>query len=211
MRPRGRAKRAAAAPAPGAVPPRCAPLRPAISEPASAPKAEPAPSLACRLRLTAVLAIAPSLPPITGPGECGAPDRGAARSRRPAGQEPGRDHAAGDASLHHGGGDRELGARGGGAARARSRIAARAPSPIFASYDCRGRNRDRRRQALSEHGKGNALDIRALRLADGKLVELTDPQVSQGLSRGRAAERLRALHHRARSRLRRLSREPRPC
>src|SRR5215218_2486348 len=37
------------------------------------PPGEPAPS-ACRLRLTSKLAIAPSLPPILGPGDCGGED-----------------------------------------------------------------------------------------------------------------------------------------
>ena len=37
---------------------------------------------------------------------------------------------------------------------------------------------------LSEHGRGNALDIRALRLADGRAVELTDPQVPKDFREG---------------------------
>ena len=46
----------------------------------------------------------------------------------------------------------------------------------YASYDCRGRNNIVGAQ-LSEHGKGNALDIRSLRLTNGKVVGLTDPHV----------------------------------
>ena len=53
----------------------------------------------------------------------------------------------------------------------------------LASFDCRGRNRIVGAK-LSEHGKGNALDIRALKLADGKVVELTDPQVSRDFRDG---------------------------
>jgi hypothetical protein len=49
----------------------------------------------------------------------------------------------------------------------------------FDSYDCRGRNRVAGAK-ISEHGKGNALDIRALLLAGGKRIELTDPQVPHG-------------------------------
>ena len=49
-----------------------------------------------------------------------------------------------------------------------------------ASYDCRGRNRVPGAK-LSEHGKGNALDVRALRLGDGSLLRLTDPQVAREL------------------------------
>ena len=48
----------------------------------------------------------------------------------------------------------------------------------FDSYDCRGRNRIAGAK-LSEHGKGNALDIRAIRLAQRHACELTDPLVSK--------------------------------
>ena len=48
----------------------------------------------------------------------------------------------------------------------------------FAAYDCRGRNRVIGAK-LSEHGKGNALDVRSFKLANGTVVELTDPQVSK--------------------------------
>jgi hypothetical protein len=46
----------------------------------------------------------------------------------------------------------------------------------FTSFDCRSRNGVAGAK-LSEHGKANALDIHSLRLANGKVVELTDPQV----------------------------------
>ena len=48
----------------------------------------------------------------------------------------------------------------------------------YASYDCRGRNRVVGAK-VSEHGKGNAMDIRSLRLADGRTVGLTDPHVAR--------------------------------
>lgn len=47
----------------------------------------------------------------------------------------------------------------------------------YDSYECRGMNRVAGAK-LSEHGKANALDIRSLKLADGKVFELTDPTVS---------------------------------
>jgi hypothetical protein len=47
----------------------------------------------------------------------------------------------------------------------------------FDSYDCRGRNRIRGAK-LSEHGHGNALDVRAVMLTNGKAFELTDRAVS---------------------------------
>jgi len=50
----------------------------------------------------------------------------------------------------------------------------------FDSYDCRGRNRVAGAK-VSEHGKGNALDIRAFALAGGKLVSPVDPKVAHEL------------------------------
>jgi hypothetical protein len=48
----------------------------------------------------------------------------------------------------------------------------------YASYHCRGRNNIVGAQ-LSEHGKANALDIRLVRLADGRRISLTDPHVAR--------------------------------
>jgi len=48
----------------------------------------------------------------------------------------------------------------------------------FDSYDCRGRNRVAG-ALISEHGKGNALDVRAVTLANGKNYELTDIAVAK--------------------------------
>jgi hypothetical protein len=56
----------------------------------------------------------------------------------------------------------------------------------FDSYECRGRNRIPG-ALISEHGKGNAIDIRALTLANGKSYELTDVQVTKAVR-----ERLKA-------------------
>jgi hypothetical protein len=60
----------------GAVPfPRPRPDRaPAAPQPQVSEAEEPAPPSACRLRLTAELAVAPSLPALSGPGECGVDD-----------------------------------------------------------------------------------------------------------------------------------------
>jgi hypothetical protein len=51
------------------------------------------------------------------------------------------------------------------------------------SFDCRGRNGTAGAK-LSEHGKANALDIHSLRLANGKVVELTDPLVPRDFREG---------------------------
>jgi hypothetical protein len=48
----------------------------------------------------------------------------------------------------------------------------------FDSYECRGRNRVFGAK-ISEHGKGNAIDIKSLTLANGKSYELTDITVSK--------------------------------
>lgn len=50
----------------------------------------------------------------------------------------------------------------------------------FDSYECRGRNRVFGAM-ISEHGKGNAIDIRALMLANGKHYELTDAQADKAV------------------------------
>ena len=48
----------------------------------------------------------------------------------------------------------------------------------YDSYECRGRNNVVGAK-LSEHGKGNAIDIGAIKLKNGATFTLTDPQVSK--------------------------------
>ena len=48
----------------------------------------------------------------------------------------------------------------------------------YDSYECRGRNRVPGAK-LSEHGKGNAVDLRSFILADGRVVMLTDATVAK--------------------------------
>jgi hypothetical protein len=48
----------------------------------------------------------------------------------------------------------------------------------YDSYDCRGRNRVAGAK-LSEHGRANALDIRSLRFADGRILHPTDDASEQ--------------------------------
>ena len=50
----------------------------------------------------------------------------------------------------------------------------------YDSYDCRARNRVIGAK-MSEHGKGNALDVRAFELASGKRIEPTDVTVDHAL------------------------------
>jgi len=53
----------------------------------------------------------------------------------------------------------------------------------YASYDCRGRNNNPNART-SEHGFANALDIRGVRLTDGKFVQFTDRAVAKDLREG---------------------------
>src|SRR5208282_2068128 len=53
----------------------------------------------------------------------------------------------------------------------------------FDSYECRGRNRVRA-AALSEHGRADALDVRAFKLADGQAIGLTDVNVAKDWREG---------------------------
>jgi hypothetical protein len=52
----------------------------------------------------------------------------------------------------------------------------------FDSYECSGRNRVRS-ATLSEHGRANALDVRAFKLASGEMVELTDVNIAKAWPR----------------------------
>ena len=159
------------------------PLRPSIPPAVETP--EPAPPSPCVLRLTADIAIVEPLPPIIAANGCGIADPvrlSAVMSKdkvRIAVTPPAtlrctmaeavaqwvRDDVAPIAAT--------LGAPLGGVAN-------------FDSYECRGRNRVVGAM-LSEHGKGNAIDIRALTLANGKNYELTDMHVDKD-----ARERLKA-------------------
>src|SRR2546422_6011634 len=138
---------------------------------------EPAPPSACRLRLTPDLAVAPSLPALAGPGECAVEDV----VRLEAVLLPDKTRVSvvppatlrcifAEAVVHW--------MRQDVAPAVRSLKVALKSIDNYASYDCRGRNRIVGAK-LSEHGKGNALDIRSLVLSNGTVVELTDPQVSK--------------------------------
>lgn len=53
----------------------------------------------------------------------------------------------------------------------------------YDDFDCRGRNRVRGAR-LSEHGKGNAVDVRSLTLEDGRVIRLTDMAAPKDLRAG---------------------------
>jgi len=159
--------------------PRPRPVAAAVEEPTTS---EVAPPSACRLRLTAALATAPSLPPITGPGECGAPD--VVRLEAVVLPDQSRVAIVPPAILRFTMAEAIVGwVREEAAPRALDLGSSLKTIANLASFDCRGRNRIAGAK-LSEHGKGNALDIRSLKLTDGKVVELTDPQVPKDFREG---------------------------
>jgi hypothetical protein len=166
------------APPPVAIPQELSPPQEAYAsfpDPSAAAAAPAAPS-ACQLRLAKIAAFQP-LPVLIGPGECGAVDavllatvmlpdqtkvtiNPPATLRCPMAEEVAhwvRDDAAA-AAIKLGAGLRGL--------------------DNFDSYECRGRNRVRG-ATLSEHGRANALDVRALKLADGRAIGLTDVNVDK--------------------------------
>jgi hypothetical protein len=140
---------------------------------------EPHPSLACRERIGSDVAVIEPLPPISGPGECGAPDAvrlSAIISRAgkkialnpPAVLRCAMAEALVDWTRNEA-----------------DRVAHEAGSPLAsiqtaASFECRGRNRVVGAK-LSEHGHANAIDLRALVLANGKVLGLTDVNVGKDL------------------------------
>jgi hypothetical protein len=136
--------------------------------------AAPQPS-ACRLALTEDIAIAPSIPDIKGPGACGGTDL----VRLEAIVLPDKHRVAltPAATLR-------CSMATAIADWVRSDIAPltqQLGSEIttldnYDSYECRGFNRIPGAH-LSEHGRANALDVRAFRLADGRSIGLTDTHV----------------------------------
>jgi len=139
----------------------------------------PPPPSACRLALTDAIAIAPSIPDIRGANGCGGEDlvrleaivlpdkrqvsvRPAAILRCPMATAL-ADWIRNDIAP----------------------LAASLGSTIsdldnFNSYECRGRNRIAGAR-LSEHGHANAVDVRALKLANGRSISLTDRTVPREL------------------------------
>ena len=145
---------------------------------APAPQPTPQPS-ACRLALTDEIAIAPSIPDIKGAGGCGGEDLVRLEAivlpdKRRVSVKPAAILRCPMASAL--------------AEWIRSDIAPlaeRLGSSVsdldnFNSFECRGRNRIVGAK-LSEHGRANALDVRAFKFADGSLISLTDRTVPRGL------------------------------
>jgi hypothetical protein len=156
--------------------------RPAPAALAPPPAEEPPAPSACFLRLTPTLAVATPLPALAGAGGCGAddvvrleavvlPDKTQVALSPPATLRcPFAEAIARWVREDVAPAVRTLGA------------------PLkaldnYASYDCRGRNRLVGAR-LSEHGKANALDMRSVRLGNGKLIAFADPHVDKDFREG---------------------------
>ena len=163
------------APAPNAEPPK-QPAEQPTEQATPAPAPQPS---ACRLALTDDIAIAPSIPDIHGPGDCGGEDlvrleavvlpdkhrvtlKPAATIRCKMATEIANWVRADIAPLAAGQGSEV------------------STLDNYDSYDCRGRNGVSGAK-LSEHGHANAIDVHGFGLADGRSIVLTDPAVSHGL------------------------------
>jgi hypothetical protein len=134
--------------------------------------AGPPPPSACRLALTDEIAVAPSIPSIHGPGACGGDDLVRLEAvvlpdkTRVALTPPGIMRCTMATAVVN---------------WIRNDVApevAKLGSEIraldnFDSFECRGRN-GVPGATLSEHGKANAIDVHGFKLADGRMIELTD-------------------------------------
>jgi hypothetical protein len=70
-------------------------------------------------------------------------------------------------------------------------------------FECRGRNRVAGAK-VSEHGKGNAVDLRSFVLADGRAPRAHGCRGRERVTRGVARHRLSSVHHSARAWFRQL-------
>lgn len=160
------------------APPRAVPAdgKPADQPPVA--EAPPPPS-ACRIALTDAIAIAPSIPPIAGPGACGGDDlvRLEAVVLRDGKRVPLKPAATLRCKMAAAVADW---VRDDLAPLAEGLSSHVAELDNFDSFNCRGRNRVAGAR-LSEHGKANALDVRGVRLASGQMLSLTERNVDRGL------------------------------
>ena len=145
----------------------------------AAEQAAPAPPTACRLALSDAIAVAPSVPDIHGPGGCGGEDL----VRLEAVLLPDKSRVAlkPAAILRC-----PMAAAVADWIRTdMTPLAAGLGSTIsvldnFNSFECRGRNRVAG-APLSEHGRANALDVRGIKLVNGRSISLTDRNVPREL------------------------------
>jgi hypothetical protein len=159
--------------------------KPAAGQPAPAETAKPAeqaapappPPSACRLALTEEIAIAPSISDIHGVGGCGGEDL--VRLEAVVLPDKRRVEVKPAAILRCTMASAIVDwIRSDMAPLAASLGSVISDLDNFDSFECRGRNRVVGGK-LSEHGRANALDVRALKLANGQSISLTDRTVSR--------------------------------
>ncbi|MBR0827291.1 extensin family protein [Bradyrhizobium manausense] len=161
--------------------PKAVPEAPAEEEkPAAEKPSEPArpaerQASACRQALTEDIAVAPSIPDIKGPGGCGGEDLVRLEAivlpdKRKVSVKPAAVLRCTMASAI------ADWVRSDMAPLAASLGSAISDLDNFDSFECRGRNRVVGAM-LSEHGRANALDVRAFKLANGQSINLTDRAV----------------------------------
>ncbi|WP_424629663.1 extensin family protein [Bradyrhizobium sp. SYSU BS000235] len=137
-----------------------------------AAQAKPAAPSACRLALTESIAIAPTIPPIRGPGGCGGEDLVRLEaivlpSNQRVAVKPAAILRCTMATAVADWIRTDMVPLAAGLGTTLSEL------DNFDSFECRGRNRVRGAK-LSEHGLANALDVRGLRLSNGVTLSLTD-------------------------------------
>jgi hypothetical protein len=151
---------------------------PTTDKPAEPVAAAPQPS-ACRRALTEAIAIAPSIPDIHGAGGCGGVDLVRLEAvvlpdKRQVSVKPAAILRCAMASAIADWIRTDIAPLAAGTGSAISSL------DNFDSFECRSRNRVAGAE-LSEHGRANALDVRALKLANGQSISLTDRTVSREL------------------------------
>jgi len=170
--------RPADAPAAGPEKPAAGDRVPAASDtPAVEAAPAPAPPSACRLALSEQIAIAPSIPDIHGAGGCGGEDLVRLEAvvlpdKHLVAVKPAAILRCAMASAVAGWIRTDMAPLGASLGSVISNL------DNFDSFECRGRNRVVGAM-LSEHGRANALDVRALGLANGQSISLTDRTVSR--------------------------------
>jgi hypothetical protein len=133
--------------------------------------AAPGPS-ACRLRLTSELAIAPSVPAMAGPGECGGPDLVRLEAVILSGDK-GKVVLNPPATIRCGMAEAVVQWIRDDLAPAAAALGSPLKSLDGSSYECRSRNHIAGAK-LSEHGRANAFDVLRVKLANGKAIDPTD-------------------------------------
>jgi hypothetical protein len=151
--------------------------KPAEADKPAAEQPAPPPPSACRLALTEAIAIAPSIPAISGPGGCGGDDLVRLEAvvlpdKRQVAVKPAAILRCPMAAALADWIRSDMAPFATGLGTALSDL------DNFDSFECRGRNRVTGAK-LSEHGRANALDVRALKFTNGQSLSLTDRTVAR--------------------------------